>query len=220
MNEGRVARSGIQLWAANRYYYQKTVPRKDSLILMNCNENSPLKKKFIERLLNYDELHQVTAWRNFCKAVELPEQTIDTDQFVLPGVKFAVDNHLNFCMNATFEDSLTSCVTDTFGPEFHTLRLEKWKKNYRWIQGSGFEQFMNNNSKLNHFNGKAEVNDFIIDHILDHYKTHEQQLRALSIINYKLNVLWCILDAVQLKYMFFGDNLSSGELSTSELFIN
>ena len=208
MNEGRVSRAGIQLWAANRYYYQKTVPRKDSYILMNC-DNEVIRKKMIHRIMNYDELQQVTAWWKFCKAVDLPDKVLDTEQLVLPGVKFAVDNHLNFCRNSNFHDSLSTCVTDTFGPEFHNLRLEKWKQNYKWIESPGFDYFVNTNAERN--NRNTQNDDFIIDHILEHYKTPDEQLRALSIINFKLNVLWCILDAVQLKYMFF-NNLPSNEI--------
>lgn len=206
MNEGRVSRTGIQLWAANRYYYQKTVPRKDSFILMNCTDEV-IKNKVINRIMNYDELQQVTAWWNFCKAVELPDKILDSNQLVLPGVKFAVDNHLNFCKNSNFRDSLTTCVTDTFGPEFHNIRLEKWKKNYPWIESSGFEYFTKRNLERNN---RTCDGDFIIDYILEHYKTQEEQIHAFSIINFKLNVMWCILDAVQLKYLFF-NNLTFNE---------
>ena len=35
---------------------------------------------------------------------------------------------------------------------------------------------------------------------LDHFTTRELQERALEILQFKLNVLWSLLDAVQLEY--------------------
>ena len=36
MNEGRLDREQIQLWVANRYYYQKNIPIKDAFLLARC----------------------------------------------------------------------------------------------------------------------------------------------------------------------------------------
>ena len=33
MNDGRLSREQIQLWVANRYYYQRNIPIKDALLL-------------------------------------------------------------------------------------------------------------------------------------------------------------------------------------------
>ena len=38
MNEGRLSRAALQLWAVNRFYYQRTIPLKDGAILSNCPE--------------------------------------------------------------------------------------------------------------------------------------------------------------------------------------
>ena len=36
MNAGNLDKDAIRLWAANRFYYQCNIPRKDAAILANC----------------------------------------------------------------------------------------------------------------------------------------------------------------------------------------
>jgi len=47
----------------------------------------------------------------------------------------------------------------------------------------------------------------IVDHdgTLDHFRTRDQQERALEILQFKLDVLWAMLDAMQIAYPFAGD---------------
>src|SRR5438128_2365181 len=40
---------------------------------------------------------------------------------------------------------------------------------------------------------------------LDHFRTRDQQERALEILQFKLDVLWAMLDAMQIAYPFAGD---------------
>ena len=41
---------------------------------------------------------------------------------------------------------------------------------------------------------------------LDHFRTREQQERALAILQFKLDVLWSMLDAMQMAYGLPGDD--------------
>ena len=36
LNSGRLTREQIQLWVANRYFYQISIPIKDAAVLSNC----------------------------------------------------------------------------------------------------------------------------------------------------------------------------------------
>lgn len=38
MNAGKLSKKQIQVWVANRFYYQKSIPLKDAAILSNCPE--------------------------------------------------------------------------------------------------------------------------------------------------------------------------------------
>ena len=41
---------------------------------------------------------------------------------------------------------------------------------------------------------------FALGFTLDYYKTREQQERALEILQFKLDVLWSMVDAMQINY--------------------
>ena len=36
MNDGKLSREQLQVWAANRFYYQKNIPIKDAIVLSRC----------------------------------------------------------------------------------------------------------------------------------------------------------------------------------------
>ena len=41
---------------------------------------------------------------------------------------------------------------------------------------------------------------FALGFTLDHYRTSAEQERALAIVDFKLDVLWCMLDAMAINY--------------------
>jgi pyrroloquinoline-quinone synthase len=53
MNEGRLSRRQIQGWVANRFYYQKNIPRKDAAILANCPDRK-VRRRWVRRILAHD----------------------------------------------------------------------------------------------------------------------------------------------------------------------
>ena len=53
MNEGALSRRQIQGWAANRFYYQLNLPRKDAAIIANCPDRD-VRRRWIQRVLDHD----------------------------------------------------------------------------------------------------------------------------------------------------------------------
>src|SRR5947199_7716059 len=53
MNEGRLSREQLRGWIANRFYYQKNIPRKDAAILSNCPLRE-IRRAWIHRILDHD----------------------------------------------------------------------------------------------------------------------------------------------------------------------
>jgi hypothetical protein len=60
MNAGDLDRSSIQLWVANRFYYQRNLPRKDASILANCPEHD-IRRKWIKRIIDMMALRNTKA---------------------------------------------------------------------------------------------------------------------------------------------------------------
>src|SRR4029450_1240822 len=53
MNSGKLTREQIQLWTANRYYYQKNIPIKDALLLARCPVRA-VRRQWVQRILDHD----------------------------------------------------------------------------------------------------------------------------------------------------------------------
>ena len=53
MNAGELSKDEIQLWVANRFYYQKNIPLKDAAILANCPLRE-VRQEWIKRIVNHD----------------------------------------------------------------------------------------------------------------------------------------------------------------------
>jgi pyrroloquinoline-quinone synthase len=190
MNSGKMSKKEIQLWVANRFYYQEMIPRKDAAILMNCPD-SEIRKEWIKRIQDHDQGGGIEAWLALGDAVGLSSHTLTSHELLLPGVRFAVDGYFNFCKHADYRDAMTSSLTELFAPEIHSVRLAGWPTYYTWIDEKGYDYFRKRLTEA-----RRDVN-FTLEFALDYYKTREEQEKALGIIDMKLDVLWCMLDAIE-----------------------
>lgn len=191
MNSGKLGKQDIQLWVANRFYYQEMIPRKDAAIIMNCPKKE-LRQEWIKRIIDHDEGGGIDAWLELGESVGLEKDVLLSHSMLLPGVKFAVDGYFNFCRHAPYVDAMTSSLTELFAPQIHLSRLENWPEHYPWIEMEGYSYFR---KRLNE--AQRDVG-FTLDFVLDNYTTLDEQKKALDIIDMKLNVLWCMLDSINI----------------------
>lgn len=199
MNSGKCTQKQIQGWVANRYYYQISIPIKDAAILANCNERD-VRREWIQRILDHDGRHGeeggIEAWLRLGEAVGLSREEIISQEHVLPGVRFACDAYVNFARRATWQEAACSSLTELFAPQIHQKRLDTWPRHYPWIEMEGYQYFR---TRLSEARRDVEHGLAIT---LDHFKTREQQEHALNILQFKLDILWSMLDAMQLAYVY------------------
>jgi pyrroloquinoline-quinone synthase len=189
MNGGGCTKQQIQLWVANRFYYQEMIPRKDAAILMNCND-STLRQEWIKRIQDHDQLGGIEAWVSLGKSVGLTQDDLYSHRYLLPGVKFAVDAYLTFCKEQKYTDSMASSLTELFAPEIHQKRLDNWPVYYPWINEDGYNYFR---KRLNE--ARRDVG-FTLDFVIEQFKDRESDV--LKIIDFKLDILWCMLDSISI----------------------
>ena len=115
-------------------------------------------------------------------------------ELVLPGVRFAVDAYLNFARRATWQEAASSSLTELFAPHIHQSRLDAWPEHYPWIDHSGYDYFRKRLSEA-----RRDV-EHGLSITLEHYTTYAQQQRMLEILQFKLDVLWSMLDAMSMAY--------------------
>ena len=113
---------------------------------------------------------------------------------MLPGVRFAVDAYVNFARRASWQEAASSSLTELFAPQIHQSRLDSWPQHYPWIDPTGYEYFR---TRLGQARRDVEHGLAIT---LQHYTTREGQERMLEILQFKLDILWSMLDAMSMAY--------------------
>lgn len=197
MAAGRCTPAQIRGWVANRFYYQANIPLKDAAILSNCPDRDT-RREWVVRILDHDGTDDqpggIEAWLRLGEAVGLTREEQLSHRHVLPGVRFAVDAYVNFARRVPWQEAVCSSLTEMFAPEIHRERLAGWPGHYPWIEAEG----------LAYFRSRIPLAQRDVDHglrvTLDYFRTPEQQQRALDILQFKLDILWSMLDAIQQAY--------------------
>lgn len=198
MNEGGLDRAAVQGWVANRFYYQTSIPLKDAAILANCADRDT-RRLWIQRIIDHDGTGAddggIEAWLQLGEAVGLSRDTLESEELVLPGVRFAVDAYVNFARRASFAEAACSSLTELFAPTIHQRRLDNWPEIYPWIDERGYRYFRKRLSEA-----RRDVEHGLAV-TLEHFVSRSDQEYALSILQFKLNVLWTMLDAMWMAYI-------------------
>jgi pyrroloquinoline-quinone synthase len=198
MHEGKLNRQQLQGWVANRYYYQINIPRKDAAILANCPDRKT-RAIWIQRIIDHDgspnDPGGIEAWIQLGLAVGLEREEITSLKHLLPGVRFAVEAYVNFARTADWHEAASSSLTELFAPKIHQQRLDNWPEHYPWVEEYGFTYFRKRLGEA-----RRDVQHGL-EITLDWYKTREQQERMLEILQFKLDVLWSMADAMYLAYI-------------------
>lgn len=197
MNEGLLNPDQIRGWVANRFYYQVNIPQKDGAILANCPDRAT-RRRWVRRILDHDGWGDneggIEAWVRLGEAVGLTRDALWSQRHVVPGVRFAVDAYVNFARQAPWQEAVCSSLTEMFAPKIHKDRLANWPTHYAWIDPAG----------LQYFRSRISLAERDVEHglevTLNHFTTRAQQERALEILQFKLDILWTMLDAIEKAY--------------------
>jgi len=206
MNGGQCTPEQVRGWVINRFYYQISIPIKDAAILANMPDRDH-RRMWIQRILDHDghkgDEGGIEAWLALADAVGLQREEVRSLKQVLPGVRFAVDAYINFARRASWQEAACSSLTELFAPEIHQKRLDTWPQHYKWIDAGGYTYFRKRLSEA-----RRDV-EHGLRVTLDHFKTREEQERALEILQFKLDILWSMLDAMQIAYGIGPDNVGA-----------
>lgn len=198
LNGGNCTADEIRCWVANRFYYQICIPRKDAAILANMPDRSQ-RRLWIERILDHDGYGDyegsacggIEAWTRLGEAVGLPRKELWSLQRVAPAVRFACDAYVNFATHAPWQEAVCSSLTEMFAPQIHKDRLATWPQHYPWIDAQG----------LTYFRSRIPLASRDVEHglqvTLAHFTTRQAQHRAMDILQFKLDILWNMLDAIE-----------------------
>jgi pyrroloquinoline-quinone synthase len=197
LNEGRASAAQIRGWVANRFYYQINIPQKDAALIANCPDRD-VRRQWVRRILDHDGTAQdpggIEAWVKLGEAVGISRQDLWSLRDLVPGVRFAVDAYVDFARRRPWQESVCASLTELFAPQIHRDRLATWPIHYPWIDSAGLE----------YFRTRIPLAARDVEHglkiTLAYFTTREAQDRALEILQFKLDILWSMLDAIQLRF--------------------
>ena len=206
LNTGKATPEQIRGWVANRFYYQIAIPVKDAAILSNTPDRE-IRRQWIQRILDHDG-YEITApdgttvrddggieaWIKLGEATGLTREEIVDLRHVVPGVRFAVDAYINFARQRPWQEAVCSSLTELFAPKIHKERLANWPEHYPWIESSGLQYFRNRVTQA-----RRDVEQGLAV-TLNYFDTPALQARALEILQFKLDVLWTMNDAMANAY--------------------
>ena len=157
-----------------------------------------MRRNWVQRILDHDGYGDdpggIESWLRLADAVGLSGAQVESLIDVLPGVRFAVDAYVNFARRAPWEEAVCSSLTELFAPEIHKQRLAGWPEHYPWIDRAGLQYFQ---SRINLARRDVE---FGLAVTLERFTTRAAQERALEILQFKLDVLWQMNDAMAQRY--------------------
>jgi len=197
LNTGKATPQQIRGWVANRYYYQIAIPIKDAAVLSNCPDRE-MRRQWVQRILDHDghgdDPGGIEAWVHLGLAVGLKREELTDLRHVVPGVRFAVDAYVNFARRAPWQEAMCASLTELFAPKIHRERLATWPEHYPWIETAGLQYFRNRVTQA-----RRDVEQ-ALQITLGYFTTIEAQQRALDILQFKLDILWSMNDAMALAY--------------------
>jgi coenzyme PQQ biosynthesis protein C len=198
LNSGKLTQRQVQLWVANRFYYQINIPLKDGAVISNCPDRE-VRRGWVQRILDHDghgdDPGGIEAWLQLAEAVGLTREETLSLEHVLPGVRFAVDAYVNFARQQPWQEAVCASLTELFAPHIHQQRLNTWPEHYPWIKPEGLKYF-----RMRVSQARRDVEQGLTV-TLDYFTTRPQQERALEILQFKLDVLWTMLDAMAFNYL-------------------
>jgi len=201
LNEGRASVAQVRGWVANRFCYQQAIPLKDAAILSNCDDRE-VRRGWVQRILDHDGFALgavrddggIEAWLRLADAVGLAREEVLDQRHVVPAVRFAVDAYVNFARRAPWQEAVCSSLTELFAPEIHRQRLATWPQHYPWIAADGLAYFRDRVGKA-----RRDVEQGLAI-TLAHFDTRPLQQRALDVLQFKLDILWAMNDAMATRY--------------------
>lgn len=201
LNTGKATPEQVRGWVANRFLYQVAIPVKDAAILANCPDRE-VRRGWIQRILDHDGFEiggvkdpgGIEAWLRLAEAVGLSREEVMDERHAIPALRFAVDAYVNFARRVPWQEAVCSSLTELFAPEIHKQRLATWPEHYPWIEPEGLQYFRNRVSQA-----RRDVEQGLAV-TLDHFNTRALQERALEILQFKLDILWAMNDAMAQRY--------------------
>lgn len=194
MHAGELSRAEIQVWVANRYYYQTRIPIKDAIILSK-SEDPAFRRMWIRRLADHDGAREgegaIHQWLRLAVGVGLDADYVKDFVYLLPGARFACDSYVALVRERSLVEAVASSLTEFFAPDLMARRVAVWETHYPWVDQGVLAYFRERAPRARRDAEEA------LNFVLRSAVTRDLQERCISALIRKCEILWSLLDAVQ-----------------------
>lgn len=195
MHEGQLSKVELQAWVLNRYYYQTRIPVKDALILSK-SDSPAFRRMWMHRLVDHDGEKEgeggLAKWLGLAEAVGLDRAEVAACSKVHPGVRFACDAYVELVRQSPLVVAVASSLTEFFAPDLMSKRIAAWEQHYPWVAAAGLDYFRVRVTRARDDSKEA------IGFVAAHATTVELQDQCVAALVKKTEVLWHLLECVQL----------------------
>ncbi|KUN03421.1 hypothetical protein AQI95_23265 [Streptomyces yokosukanensis] len=196
MHRGELTPAELRRWIAARFHYQRHIPVKDALILAGLDRPEE-RRAWLRRIHDQDGIDAdpargggIERWLRLGEAAGLAREELLDASRVPPGVRFAVEAYVTFCRRRPVLDAVAASLTELSAPDLMRTRIAAFERHYPWIDPSGLAYFRTRVTQ------GARDADQALALVLDRARTLEEQQRAVAALEFKCDVLWALLDAV------------------------
>jgi pyrroloquinoline-quinone synthase len=195
MHEGRLSRDQLKAWVANRYYYQTRIPVKDALILAK-SEDPAFRRAWLRRIRDHDGDAEgeggIELWLRLGEALGLARDVLRSHRHVLPGVRFACDAYVELVRARSLVEAVASSLTEMFSPDLMSTRVAAWERHYPFVTREALEYFRSRVPRA------ARDGEEALAFVVREARTREAQAACVAALVRKTEVLWHLLDCVQI----------------------
>lgn len=195
MHRGRLAPDAVRTWVRNRYYYQTRIPIKDGMILSKSPE-ADFRREWVERIHDHDGRKPgeggLELWLALSEAVGLDRSAVAACRDVLPGVRRACDAYVSFVESHDLLESVASSLTELFAGDIMRVRIEAFERHYTWVAPEGLAYFRSRTTLAPRDASRG------LAFVLAEATCARDQQRCLRALERKCEILWALLDAVDL----------------------
>jgi pyrroloquinoline-quinone synthase len=198
LHGGKCSKGQVQAWALNRYYYQAMIPIKDASLIARCPD-SDVRREWRSRLVDHDGNAPgeggIARWLKLTDGLGLDRDYVTSLEGLLPGTKFAVEAYVHFVSERTLLEAVASSLTELFSPVIIGERMDGMLRNYDFVTSDTLAYFTARPPQA------RRDSEFALEYAKQHARTPEQQMLVLKALEFKCNVLWSMLDALDYAYV-------------------
>jgi coenzyme PQQ biosynthesis protein C len=198
LHGGTCNRGQVQAWALNRYYYQAMIPVKDASLIARAPD-SDLRREWRSRLVDHDGKEAgeggIARWLRLTDGLGLDRDYVTSLRGLLPATRFAVEAYVHFVAEKTLLEAVASSLTELFSPAIIGERLDGMLGNYDFVTAETLAYFTARPPQA------RRDAAFALDYVKRNARTPEQQGVALKALEFKCDVLWSMLDALEHAYV-------------------